>query len=347
MMDRILKRPMFRMGGRSDDGIMSVRPKYQEGGDVGFFTKVMDAINPPSGKIISRIQEANEPGLSPFQKFIENVSNKPLEFRTQAEANEFLEANPENIRPIKLLSDDKIINLESTNDTGQPSNVPGTPIVPNPQKKISTTGGKTGEQSDQELIKSYMDMFSEAMGESEEDVSRQRYLELAKFGANLLGQPGGDLLGSVGRAAVPSIQGLAQGQADRSAANREIKLAGLKTAIAQMDDPTADKIKTLARMSGLEIKDVAKLMLDTSSDSSLDKIEATAKAIEGDVGSSVALKIAQKLEKADLDYEQVKPLPVDKKGKPKESGVPDGYYFDVDGELYKVDKGKPSILKTK
>ena len=31
MMNRILKRPMFRMGGRSDDGIMSVRPKYQEG----------------------------------------------------------------------------------------------------------------------------------------------------------------------------------------------------------------------------------------------------------------------------------------------------------------------------
>ena len=338
---------MFRMGGRSDDGIMSVRPKYQEGGDVGFFTKVMDAINPPSGKILSRIAEKNKPGLSPFQKFVENVSNKPLEFRTQAEANEFLEANPENIRPIKLLSNDKIINLESTNDTGEPSNVPGTPIVPNPQKKISATGGETSEQSDQELIKSYMDMFSEAMGESEEDVSRQRYLELAKFGANLLGQPGGDLIGSIGRSAAPSIQGLAEGAARRSAGNREIKLAGLKTAIAQMDDPTADKIKTLARLSGVSEKEVAKLMLDTSSDSSLDKIESTAKAIAGDVGASVALKIAQKLEKADLDYEQVKPLPVDKKGKPKESGVPDGYYFDVDGELYKVDKGKPSILKTK
>jgi hypothetical protein len=99
-----------------------------------------------------------------------------------------------------------------------------------------------------------MDMFSEAMGESKEDVSRQRYLELAKFGANLLGQPGGDLVGSIGRAAVPSIQGLAEGQARKSAGDREIKLAGLKTAIAQMDDPTADKIKTLARMSGLEKK---------------------------------------------------------------------------------------------
>ena len=336
---------MFRMGGRSDDGIMSVRPKYQEGGDVGFFTKVMDAINPPSGKVISRIQEVNKPRLSPFQKFIENVSNKPLEFRTQAEANEFLEANPENIRPIKLLSDDKIINLESTNDTGEPSNVPGTPIVPNPQKKISTTGGETSEQSDQELIKSYMDMFSEAMGESKEDVSRQRYLELAKFGANLLGQPGGDLIGSVGRAAAPSIQGLAEGAARKSAANREIKLAGLKTAIAQMDDPTADKIKTLARMSGVSEKEVAKLMLDTDGDSSLEKIETTAKALEGTVGAEVALKIGQKLEKAGLDLEQVDPLPLDKKGKPKE-GAPDGYYYDVNGKIYKVEKGKPSILKT-
>ena len=342
MMNRILKRPMFRMGGRSDDGIMSVRRGYQEGGDVGFFTKIMDAINPPSGKVISRIQEVNKPRLSPFQKFIENVSNKPLEFRTQAEANEFLEANPENIRPIKLLSDNKIINLESTNDTGEPSNVPGTPIVPNPQKKISTTGGETSEQSDQELIKSYMDMFSEAMGESKEDVSRQRYLELAKFGANLLGQPGGDLVGSIGRAAAPSIQGLAEGAARKSAGDREIKLAGLKTAIAQMDDPTADKIKTLARMSGVSEKDVAKLMLDTDDGSNF---ELEIKALEGSVGAENAFKIAEQISDAGLKLSQVKPIPVDKKGKPKE-GAPDGYYYDEDANIYKVEKGKPSILKT-
>ena len=42
MMNRILKRPMFRMGGRSDDGIMSLRPGYQEGDQVkepGYFEK--------------------------------------------------------------------------------------------------------------------------------------------------------------------------------------------------------------------------------------------------------------------------------------------------------------------
>ena len=188
-------------------------------------------------------------------------------------------------------------------------------------------------------------MFSEAMGESKEDVSRQRYLELAKFGANLLGQPGGDLVGSIGRAAAPSIQGLAEGAARKSAANREIKLAGLKTAIAQMDDPTADKIKTLARLSGVSEKEVAKLMLDQDGDSNLEKIETTAKALEGTVGAEVALKIGQKLQKAGLDLEQVDPLPLDKKGKPKE-GAPDGYYYDVNGKIYKVEKGKPSILKT-
>jgi hypothetical protein len=341
MMNRILKRPMFRMGGRSDDGIMSVRRGYQEGGDVGFFTKIMDAINPPSGKVLSRIQEVNEPRLSPFQKFIENVSNKPLEFRTQSEASEFLEANPENIRPIKILGTDEIINAGSDN-TGESSNVPGTPIVPDPQKKINTTGGETSEQSDQELIKSYMDMFSEAMGESKEDVSRQRYLELAKFGANLLGQPGGDLVGSIGRAAVPSIQGLAEGAARKSAGDREIKLAGLKTAIAQMDDPTADKIKTLARMSGVSEKEVAKLMLDTDDGSNF---ELEIKALEGSVGAENAFKIAEQISDAGLKLSQVKPIPVDKKGKPKE-GVPDGYYYDEDANIYKVEKGKPSILKT-
>jgi hypothetical protein len=338
MMNRILKRPMFRMGGRSDDGIMSLRPKYQEGGNVGIFTRIMDAINPPSGKVLKRMQDVqNAPSLG---ERLFSPSTAPLEFRTQAEASQFLEANPENIRPIKILGTGETINVPSE-DTPVPD-ATGTVID---SIETADTGGKTSEQSDQELIKSYMDMFSEAMGESEEDVSRQRYLELAKFGANLLGQPGGDLVGSIGRAAAPSIQGLAEGAARKSAANREIKLAGLKTAIAQMDDPTADKIKTLARLSGVSEKEVAKLMLDTDGDSSLEKIETTAKALEGTVGAEVALKIGQKLEKADLDLEQVDPLPLDKKGKPKE-GAPDGYYYDVNGKIYKVEKGKPSILKT-
>lgn len=336
MMDRILKRPMFRMGGRSDDGIMSSRPKYNEGGDVGFFKGILNALNPTSGDVIERMQNVQEaPSLG--EKLF-SPSDAPLEFRTQAEAEAYLEANPDFIQPIKVLGTDEIIN-QKTNDTT---------IEPDIELDTNIDTGTTDtKQSDQELIKSYMDMFSEAMGESKEDVSRQRYLELAKFGANLLGQPGGDLVGSIGRAAAPSIQGLAEGAARKSAGDREIKLAGLKTAIAQMDDPTADKIKTLARMSGVSEKEVAKLMLDTSSDSSLDRIELTAKAIEGDVGSSAALSIAQALEEEGAVLAQARPIEIDKKTKKPKEGVGDGYYYDEKGILYKVEKGKPSIVKIK
>ena len=336
MMNRILKRPMFRMGGRADEGIISLRPRYEEGGNVGFFQGILNALNPTTGQIVQRIQkQQSAPSLG---EVLFSPSKKPLEFRTQSEAGEFLEANPDFMRPIKILESDETINVPSDDTvTGSGTVTPGVGTI------NTETNGTDKQQSDQELIKSYMDMFSEAMGESEDDVSRQRYLELAKFGANLLGQPGGDLLGSIGRAAVPSIQGLAEGAARKSAADREIKLAGLKTAIAQMDNPTAQKIKTLARMSGIDEKDVAKLMLDTDSDSDF---ELQIKALEGSVGAENAFKIAEQITDAGLKLSQVKPIPVDKKGKPKE-GVPDGYYYDEDANIYKVEKGKPSILKNK
>ena len=335
-MNRILKRPMFRMGGRADEGIISLRPRYEEGGNVGFFQGILNALNPTTGQIVQRIQkQQSAPSLG---EVLFSPSKKPLEFRTQSEADEFLEANPDFMRPIKILGSDETINVPSDDTvTGAGTVTPGVGTI------NTETTGTDKQQSDQELIKSYMDMFSEAMGESEDDVSRQRYLELAKFGANLLGQPGGDLLGSIGRAAVPSIQGLAEGAARKSAADREIKLAGLKTAIAQMDNPTAQKIKTLARMSGIDEKDVAKLMLDTDSDSDF---ELQIKALEGSVGAENAFKIAEQITDAGLKLSQVKPIPVDKKGKPKE-GVPDGYYYDEDANIYKVEKGKPSILKNK
>ena len=336
MMNRILKRPMFRMGGRADEGIISLRPRYEEGGNVGFFQGILNALNPTTGQIVQRIQkQQSAPSLG---EVLFSPSKKPLEFRTQSEADEFLEANPDFMRPIKILGSDETINVPSDDTvTGAGTVTPGVGTI------NTETTGTDKQQSDQELIKSYMDMFSEAMGESEDDVSRQRYLELAKFGANLLGQPGGDLLGSIGRAAVPSIQGLAEGAARKSAADREIKLAGIKTAIAQMDNPTAQKIKTLARMSGIDEKDVAKLMLDTDSDSDF---ELQIKALEGSVGAENAFKIAEQITDAGLKLSQVKPIPVDKKGKPKE-GVPDGYYYDEDANIYKVEKGKPSILKNK
>ena len=48
------------MGGRSDDGIMSVRRGYQEGGDVGFFQGILNALNPTTGEIVKRMQDVQK-----------------------------------------------------------------------------------------------------------------------------------------------------------------------------------------------------------------------------------------------------------------------------------------------
>jgi hypothetical protein len=266
MMDRILKRPMFRMGGRSDDGIMSVRPKYQEGGDVGFFTKVMDAINPPSGKIISRIQEANEPGLSPFQKFVENASNKPLEFRTQAEASEFLEANPENIRPIKILRTGETINLMGSAEASE------TDQTVKPEITTTTdTDTKTQELSDNDLKTMYEDLlplFKSELSADDDELKRQKYLELAKFGANILAQPGGDLVGSIGRAAAPSIEGLTRVAETRRRANQSAKAMALEAALKQADPGTIMK----------QVRDIMRLDPDISKKDALAKVLSTGSA---------------------------------------------------------------------
>ena len=344
MMNRIFKRPMFRMGGRSDDGIMSVRRGYAEGESVR--DSIEKEIYPSTllgdtSRLVGNINDAL------FNYGIRPIGNLANYITGQGEGINTIKKKDSVEENIDSLLKARGLNLDGSE--GDTIDTSGNDLPPSLRgKKIDpiTNNNEISEQSDQDVIKSYMDMFSEAMGESPEDVSRQRYLELAKFGANLLGQPGGDLLGSIGRAAVPSIQGLTQSQADRTAANREIKLAGLKTAIAQMDNPTQDKIETLARLSNIPIEDVARLMIDSGDDSDLEKLTTTAKALEGEVGAKVALQIAQSLDDANLKLSQVDPLPVDKKGKPKE-GAPDGYYYDEKGKIYKVEKGKPSILKTK
>ena len=273
MMNRILKRPMFKMGGRSDDGIMSLRPGYQEGNQVtkpGFFTRIFDAINPPSGKIVQRIQEANEPRLSPFKQFIENVSTKPLEFRTQAEADKFLEANPENIRPIKILGTGQTINLMSSAEASETD--PGTDKKIDDKKTIVTAeDGATQKLSDNDLKTMYEDLlplFKSELSADDDELKRQKFLELAKFGANLLAQPGGDLTGAIGKAAAPSLEGLTRVAETRRRANEAAKTLALEAALKQADPGTIMK----------QVRDIMRLNPDISQKAALAQVMSTGSA---------------------------------------------------------------------
>ena len=134
------------MGGRSDDGIMSARSTYQEGGDVGFFKGILNALNPTTGEIVKRMQDAQK--APPLTEKLFGPSDAPLEFRTKADADAYLEANPEFMKPIKILGTGETINQKPA-DTGTGTTDTGT----------GTTGtgtGTTDKVSDEDTIKSYI-----------------------------------------------------------------------------------------------------------------------------------------------------------------------------------------------
>ena len=132
-----------------------------------------------------------------------------------------------------------------------------------------TDGG--GQQSDLENIQDYMKMFEAAAAGDPDDARKSKYLELAKFGANLIAQPGGDLVGSIGKAASSSIGGLSKQMADEAATKKSAKLMGLKAGLSQTDmGEFGKKIKALAKFSGQSEESVAKKFL--SGDGDFDKI---------------------------------------------------------------------------
>jgi len=359
MMNRILKRPMFRMGGRSDDGIMSLRPGYENGGSPlttpDLFLKAQKVQQKPfltleeiNKKYDDAVTQADQDLM--FAD-VEDLNTGPGSFFEKQEGiTQFLKT-PEGEKffkkPLLEKRDKQIAERKSLGlDIPDPIKLPETKETK--KSEIKTTTPETDTKvSDKDTIDSYIKMFSEAFGDSPEDASRERYLQLAKFGANLLAQPGGDLVGAIGKAAAPSIEGLAASEAARRAGDREVKLAAVKTAIEKMDDPTADKIKTLARIAGVPEEEVAKLMITGSGDSKMDRIETTAKALATTVGEEPALKIAQVLEEEGAVLAQASPIEIDPKTKKPKEGVSDGYYYDESGKVYKVEDGKPSIVKIK
>ena len=335
---------MFRMGGRSDDGIMSLRPGFQDGSQPGIFTRILDAINPPSGKIVQRIQEANEPRLSPFKQFIENVSNKPLEFRTQAEADKFLEANPENIRPIKILGTGQTINLMGSAEASE-TDAGTNKKIDDKKTTVTAEDGATQKLSDNDLKTMYEDLlplFKSELSADDDELKRQKFLELAKFGANLLAQPGGDLTGALGKAAAPSLEGLTRVAETRRRANQAAKTLALEAALKQADPGQIRKqVRDIMALDpSLTQKEALAKVLSTGSATkertSEDRIGTYAEGLLEDdiVGSKTAARIA-----AEAIEESGKGLGTFKKDPGAGDRKEGEYYILKDGRIGKY-KGK-------
>ena len=348
-MARILKRPMFRRGGMpSSEGVAAVRPKYMGGGmsgimtginptagltprvgyadgpqpnfmggvpiveKPGFFKGLYQKINPTTSEIVSKLKEAEN--ATPLMEDI--FSPAELNFRSKEEEMEFYEKYPE-LKP-------KV----------EPELKPKVTIEGNPK----TTSG----QSDLESIKDYMKMFEAAAAGDPDEAKRSKYLELAKFGANLIAQPGGDLTGAIGKAASSSIGGLSKQMADEQAAKRQGKLMGLKAGLDKTDmGEFGKKIKALAKLSGQSLESVAKKFL--SGDGDFDKeylVAAEQAGVEAGAGRKTYLQNIKAMfsKNPNIAARLNKPFP-------KKNPVPNEYYVLPNGQFTRYVNGeklKPS-----
>ena len=342
MMDRILKRPMFRMGGRSDDGIMSMRPGFKTGASVpgsilgkGFTmppgrptaTSPISTVTrffpptviepagvpanvPPGGQLTTtgggtrtapmdrmfragRAVKRGFQGLmsllggpaakttggaalsaAPLAATIGGLSymNYPVypkghpqegEFVTKEEAAEIFDKAGEAGTAADIAGEAAMFDLEpgeGQDEYGnfkyptkfnfkdpevvevsnklnlfpdQPaSDKPDKPITP-PTKKDDGLGDE-GTSDFEKSLNEYLPAIESALEIDDDATKRQLFLQLAKFGAGVLAQPGGDLVGTIGKAAIAPLEGTAKVLSDKQAAKRQAKLIAVQAAIKDM-----------------------------------------------------------------------------------------------------------------
>jgi len=307
------------------------------------FGSIYDALNPPTSEILKRLQERQkqEPLMTRLNRFLtQPVPETELTYRTEAEKQAVIDRIAAEEETKKMLTSEKL----KAETTGVETNAGA---VASRMEQPAKSDLKT-------VYEDLLPLFSKELGASEDEFSRQKYLELAKFGLNLLRQPGGlpggksDLLGAIAASAEKPLEGYQAIISKEQQAKRLPKALALEAAMKISDSSDiSKKIKSLAQISGLSEQQVAKSFI-TTGESSLKSITSTAESLAEDVGKLPALKIATTMQEAGISISQVKKLPKDKKGNIEGDKVKEGFYYDNDGTLYKFGKDKnlqPVITK--
>ena len=295
-MSRVLRRPMFRGGIADSDGVgitsglMEPRQGYANGPTIegvqpSFTQRIYDMFNPSTQTIVERLQATQQqPPVVEEGSVLQSIYDainpsketivKRLQERQLAQREPIIKTQSYREEQRKIAKDiedkekaDKLKREEeeklkkTTAGTGTGAGV-GAGKIEQPQ------------ESDTDVMNRYMEMFKSNLAGDKDELKSQRYFELAKFGLNLLSQPGGppggkrDLLGAVGRAGVPAIEGLSRISAEEKAAERQAKILGFQAALRELENPALKKIQTLSKLTGVPVSEIAKKELAESAQAS-------------------------------------------------------------------------------
>lgn len=256
-MSRILKRPMFRKGGPVSEGtgitsgLMESRQEYANGTtDIGvqpqpsFLENIYYALNPPTSEILRRLQERQkqEPLMTKIKRFVtEPVPETELTYRTEAEKQAAIDRLAAEEEAKKMLASEKEKLLKDTTTTTKGTE---TLITEQPAKSDLKT-----------VYEDLLPLFKKELGATEDEFSRQKYLELAKFGLNLLRQPAGpiggkaNIFGAAAAAAEKPLEAYGAILAKEKQAERLPKALALEAAMKEAEPGSIGKaVKDLKKL---------------------------------------------------------------------------------------------------
>ena len=321
-MSKILNRPMFRAGGQVNNqgmGIMSgVEPRmnYQQGKQVLPYAETI--------KRQKRVQEILGQGFKTAEDFGReyDIATQSLDPTMLYGVDEFgpgtygesleqkyrVATDPE-VR--KSYISEQLANQQQIIDEARALGVDETKLPDSIKKEEPTITPKTDtgvgagvktQPTESDLKTLYQDLlplFEKELGPEADEYSRQKYMQLAKFGLGLLAQPGGSLVEAIGKAGEKPLAGLEAAAIREAQAKKAPKMLALEAALKQAD-PTdiIKKVKALSKLSGIPQEQVAKSMVtttaETTADAQVDKFlreSATNLGLSGGAGLNYSKQI--------------------------------------------------------
>ena len=361
-MSRILRRPMFRGGPVSSYGTgIATGLGYNDGGRVGYVKAGKVKSYEDTIKDERRKQEILSQGFKTEEDFAEEYDKKIQQFDPgmlmgidefgkgtfgEKATEEFEVLSSEGAKNAyvseKLAEQDKVVKEAEglgVDSSKLPQKTEKIEIEEATKTKIHDGTGLNNfqEKSDKQVMQEYMDMFKESLGADKDELNRQRFLEIAKFGANLLAQPGGQSLGeAVGRAGAPALEGFSKIEAAERAADSQANTLGFQAALKELGDgPIEKNIKELKKyMSEDEaIKVATQRGGATNKRTQQTVIEGYASDIQRSPGapeSDVIIKgLAETIVKSGNDLSDFAPLTE------TTTIIKDKFYYDKQGKIYK------------
>jgi len=256
-----------------------------------------DTLNPSAETITERLQKSNPPDFGPGSK---EPIIKTTGFQQRKKEYEEAELNKQ-IETIKVQEKKEADNAA--------------------QAKLAEAAKNMiqDEKSDEEIMKGFMDMFSEQYGTDKEALNRSRFLEIAKFGANILAQPGGQSIGEVlGRAGGPALEGMTKIEEAENQGQRQLKGIALQAAMKKMDNPLLDNARTISKYTGVPLNEVLETELKkgtgTSDRNTAQKKLHFATVLKSDIlqgknYESDAAAIASIMDRQNLDFDMLQTGP--------------------------------------